>query len=58
LLTPGDSIKAGKRYEKLQCFLPGGQEKRAYADMAREVGVSEGALGAEFHRPVFHIQGL
>jgi len=44
--------KAGKRerFEKLECFLPGDHEKRAYVDVARELGVSEGALRVELHR--------
>jgi RNA polymerase sigma-70 factor (ECF subfamily) len=44
--------KAGKRerFARLECFLPGDHEKRAYADFARELGVSEGALRVELHR--------
>lgn len=44
--------QAGKRerFEKLEHFLPGGHEKRAYADVALELGVSEGALRVELHR--------
>ena len=44
--------KAGKRerFETLASFLPGGQEKKSYADMAAELGMSEGALRVELHR--------
>ena len=44
--------KAGKRgrFEKLANFLPGGHEKKSYADMAVELGTSEGALRVELHR--------
>jgi RNA polymerase sigma factor (sigma-70 family) len=44
--------KAGKRerFEKLECFLPGGYEKKSYSEMGEELGVSEGALRVELHR--------
>jgi RNA polymerase sigma factor (sigma-70 family) len=44
--------KAGKRerFEKLATFLPGGHEKKSYADMAVELGTNEGALRVELHR--------
>lgn len=44
--------KSGKqeRFAKLECFLPGDHAKRAYADAAHELGVSEGALRVELHR--------
>jgi RNA polymerase sigma factor (sigma-70 family) len=44
--------KAGKRerFEKLECFLPGGHEKRSYAEVGQELGVSEGALRVELQR--------
>lgn len=44
--------KAGKldRFEHLESFLPGDQKKRSYAEVARELGVSEGALRVELHR--------
>jgi len=43
---------AGKRerFEKLECFLPGAHAKRAYAEVARELGVSEGAVRVDLHR--------
>ncbi|MBI2946411.1 MAG: sigma-70 family RNA polymerase sigma factor [Verrucomicrobia bacterium] len=43
---------AGKeeRFRQLQCFLPGDYEKRPYAEVARELGISEGALRVELHR--------
>ncbi len=44
--------KAGKRerFEKLASFLPGGQARKSYADMALELGTNEGALRVELHR--------
>ena len=44
--------KAGKpeRFEKLASFLPGGHEKKSYADMAVELGTNKGALRVELHR--------
>jgi RNA polymerase sigma-70 factor (ECF subfamily) len=44
--------KSGKldRYKSLECLLPGAHEKRPYADIASELGVSEGALRVELHR--------
>ena len=44
--------KAGKRerFQQLESFLPGGQEKRSYTDAARALEVSEGALRVELHR--------
>ena len=44
--------KAGKRerFETLASFLPGGHEKKSYADMAVELGTNEGALRVELHR--------
>jgi DNA-directed RNA polymerase specialized sigma24 family protein len=44
--------KAGKRerFEKLARFLPGGQERKSYADTAAELGTNEGALRVELHR--------
>ncbi len=43
---------AGKldRYEKLQALLPGSHPKRAYAEIAADLKVSEGALRVELHR--------
>jgi len=44
--------KAGKgeRFEPLASFLPGGQERKSYAEMAAELGTNEGALRVELHR--------
>ena len=43
---------AGKaeRFEKLASLLPGGHEKRPYAEVAGELGMNEGALRVELHR--------
>ena len=44
--------KAGKRerFERLASFLPGGHERKSYADTAVELGTNEGALRVELHR--------
>lgn len=51
---------AGKRerFEKLECYLPGCREQRAYAEVALELGVSEGALRVELHRMKEIYRGL
>jgi RNA polymerase sigma-70 factor (ECF subfamily) len=44
--------RAGKlnRFERLEAFLPGDRPRGSYAETARELGVSEGALRVELHR--------
>ncbi len=44
--------RAGKRerFEKLASYLPGGQERESYAEIAAKLGTTEGALRVELHR--------
>ncbi|MSU61826.1 MAG: sigma-70 family RNA polymerase sigma factor [Pedosphaera sp.] len=44
--------QAGKldRFERLESFIPGGQTRGSYEEVARDLGVSEGALRVELHR--------
>ena len=43
-------IKPDCAFEKLQSFLPGDYEKRAYNEAASKLGVTEDALRVELHR--------